>query len=99
MSSLYWFLQVAEQGIGPVLGAISQAGSIVKMLQAHYMKAIAPALEEAPQISQACSKRFAAMLRATEDRIIGTLESAISDFFTTVSLCTFPNSKSLHCPQ
>ena len=45
-------VQVAEQGIGPVLGAISQSGSIVKMLQAH-MKAFAPALEEVPQISQA----------------------------------------------
>lgn len=76
---------MAEQGIGPVLGAISQAGSIVKMLQTHYMKAIASSLEEAPQIAQVCSKGFAAMLRAVEDRIIGTLEASITDFFKTVS--------------
>lgn len=78
-------MQVAEQGIGPVLGAISQAGSIVKMLQAHYMKVIAPALEDAHQIAQACSKGFATMLRAVEDRITTTLDAAISDFFSTVS--------------
>jgi len=45
-------LQVAEQGMGLVLGSIAQAGSIVKMLQTHYAKAIAPLLEDVPQMAQ-----------------------------------------------
>ena len=58
-------LQTVEQGLGQVLGAISQAGIIIKMLQAHYGKVVAPLLEDAPPQAQQCSKGFAAMLRGT----------------------------------
>lgn len=79
-------LQVVEQEIGPVLGSIAQAGSIIKMLQAHYLKAVAPMLEDVPQLAQLCFKGFATILRAVEDRIVSNLEAAITDFFNTVSL-------------
>ena len=78
-------VQIVEQGLGQVLGAISQAGIIIKMLQAHYAKVVAPLLEEAPPQAQQCSRGFAAMLRAVEDHIMSTLEAGIADFFSLVS--------------
>ena len=77
-------LQTVEQGLGQVLGAISQAGIIIKMLQAHYGKVVAPLLEDAPPQAQQCSKGFAAMLRAVEDHIMSTLEAGIADFLSMV---------------
>ena len=79
-------LQVAEQGLGVVLGAISQAGTIVKMVQAHYAKSVAPLLEEVPAQAQQCSRGFASMLRAMEDHIMTTLQAGIADFFFLVRL-------------
>lgn len=77
---------MVEQEIGPVLGSIAQAGSIIKMLQAHYLKVIAPLLEDVPQVAQLCFKGFATMLRAIEDRIVSNLDAAITDFFQMVCL-------------
>ncbi len=77
---------MVEQEIGPVLGSIAQAGSIIKMLQAHYLKVIAPLLEDVPQTAQLCFKGFATMLRAIEDRIVSNLDAAITDFFQMASL-------------
>lgn len=75
---------MTEQEIGVVLGSIAQAGSIIKMLQAHYLKAIAPLLEDVPQLAQLCFKGFATMLRAIEDRVVSNLDAAVTDFFQTV---------------
>lgn len=77
--------QVVEQGIGQVLGAVSQAGSIVQMLQAHFAAKVGPLLENVPHMAQLCSRGFAAMLRATEDHIVATMEVALSSFFQAVS--------------
>ena len=85
MTAALWMVQIVEQGLGQVLGAISQAGIIIKMLQAHYAKVVAPLLEEAPPQAQQCSRGFAAMLRAVEDHIMSTLEAGIADFFSLVS--------------
>ena len=54
------------------------------MLQAHYLKVIAPLLEDVPQVAQLCFKGFATMLRAIEDRIVANLDAAITDFFQMV---------------
>lgn len=78
-------MQVAQQGIGQVLGAISQASAIIKMLQAHYSGKVSGLLEPAPHVAQACSKGFAAMLRTTEDHIMAILEAAVADMFDVVS--------------
>ncbi|KAK9823591.1 hypothetical protein WJX72_004079 [[Myrmecia] bisecta] len=75
---------VTQEGLGKVLEAIGVATAIIKLLQQHYTKSIEPAVDDVLAESVSCSTGMAALIRAVEERVLATLQSALNAFFAQV---------------
>ena len=67
--------------MGRVLEAVGAASGIVRQLQQHYAKCIAPRVEESAAEASACATGLAALVRAVEERVLAALQASLTAFF------------------
>jgi hypothetical protein len=73
--------QAASDGVGRVLEAVGAASGIVRQLQQHYARAVAPRVEESAAEAAACATGLASLVRAVEERVLAALQASLSAFF------------------
>ena len=78
-------VQVFAEGMGRLLEAISVTSSVIKALQQHFAKVVAPHLEDAPAEGAICASGLAALVHAVEDRVLACLQGALNALFGQVS--------------
>jgi hypothetical protein len=76
--------QAASDGVGRVLEAVGAASGIVRQLQQHYARAVAPRVEESAAEAAACATGLASLVRAVEERVLAALQASLSAFFVQV---------------
>ena len=83
-------VQVFAEGMGRLLEAISVTSSIIKALQQHFAKVVAPHMEDAPAEGAICASGLAALVHAVEDRVLACLQgglNALSGQVSRAGLC------------
>lgn len=78
-------VQVFAEGMGRLLEAISVTSSIIKALQQHFAKVVAPHMEDAPAEGATCAAGLAALVHAVEDRVLACLQGGLNALFGQVS--------------
>ena len=78
-------VQVFAEGMGRLLEAISVTSSIIKALQQHFAKVVAPHMEDAPAEGATCASGLAALVHAVEDRVLACLQGGLNALFGQVS--------------
>ncbi|KAK9835004.1 hypothetical protein WJX81_003494 [Elliptochloris bilobata] len=71
----------ASEGVGRVLEAVGAASGIVRQLQQHYARCIAPRVEESAAEASASATGLAALVRAVEERVLAVLQASLAAFF------------------
>ncbi|KAK9825577.1 hypothetical protein WJX74_007103 [Apatococcus lobatus] len=76
--------KVIEIGMGSVLEAVGLASTIILAVRQHYLKVVEKRLQGSAPDAAACAAGLAGMVRATEERILTSLQVAITAFFAQV---------------
>eukprot|EP00891_Asterochloris_glomerata_P000050 jgi/Astpho2/50/fgenesh1_pg.00001_%23_28_t len=74
-------VMVFAEGMGRLLEAISVTSSIIKALQQHFAKVVAPHMEDAPAEGATCAAGLAALVHAVEDRVLACLQGGLNALF------------------
>ena len=78
-------LQAVREGLGKVLEAVGTATVVIGLVQQHHNKVIQPQVEASTGEAAACTSGLSALVKATEERVLTSLQAALNALLAQVS--------------
>ena len=77
-------LQAVREGLGKVLEAVGTATVFIGLVQQHFTKVIQPQVEASTGEAAACNSGLSALVKATEERVLTSLQAALNALLAQV---------------